>query len=171
MKYLFCLLLFSTTSSWGAVNMKPGLWSLDTKISTGGKEIDPSAQMREAMAKMPEAQRNKIMGMLGKNGKMRLGQTGDTQVCYSKKLIENPTNFENNQNQKCSTKLIVNTKKKIVSAFKCTNGSSGEGSWNFDSEKSMSGVVKMKDASGKTSQIKYQGKFLKADCGQVAPIL
>lgn len=171
MKYLFYLLFLATTTSWAALNMKPGLWSLDTKISTNGKEIDPSGQMREAMAKMPEAQRNKMMEVLGQKGKMQFGQTGDAQVCYSKKMIENPTSFDQKQNQKCSSKIITNTSKKIVSQFKCENGSSGEGTWSLESSEKMNGVVNMKAASGKTSQVKYHGTFLKADCGKIAPLL
>ncbi len=170
MKALFFALVLASPLAHSALNMKPGLWGLDMKITHNGKEFNPAAEMQKAFAKMPEAQRKKMMDMMGEKASVGIGKNGESQVCYSKEVIEKPESI-GKQSQKCVTKIITQTSSKIVTNFKCEDGSSGDASWIMNSPTTMTGLVNMKDPRGQASQINYKGKFIKADCGKIRPVI
>lgn len=171
MKSLLFVLVFASPFAHSALNMKPGLWGLDMKVLHNGKEFNPAAEMQKAMAKMPEAQRKKMMEMMGEKANVGVGKNGETEVCYSKKILENPESLGNQSGQKCDTKVVTQTADKVVTKFKCEDGSSGDASWTFSSPVNMTGLVNLVDPKGRASQINYKGKFIKADCGKIKPII
>lgn len=170
MKVLFFALVLASPLAHSALNMKPGLWGLNMKIIQNGKEFNPAAEMQKALAKMPEAQRKKMMEMMGDKASVGVGKDGETQVCYTKKMLEKPDSL-GEQSRKCDTKIITQTSTKVVTSFKCEDGSSGDGTWTMNSSENMTGLMNVKDPRGKTSQINYKGKFIKSDCGKIKPAI
>lgn len=170
MKLILMTLLLSSSYSFASLDMKPGLWSMAMVIKSDGKEINPTEQMQKAMANMPEEQKKKMTEMMARMN-TGIGKNGETQVCYSKKMIENPELLGKNTDQKCDTKLLTNNSKTVKSSFKCNDGTSGDATWDIKTSETLTGLVNVKDPKGKKSQINYNGKFLKADCGSVKPVI
>lgn len=169
MKYLLVSLTLLSTASWGALDMKPGLWKVDMRMTSDGKTVNPSNQMKTAMEKMPEAEKKKMMDMMGKvNSGVK--PNGETTICYSKEVVQKPESM-GRPSPDCKTSLVTNTGNKIVSNFTCKDGTTGDSTWDMKTPESMMGRVNVRDPKGKTSQITYDGKFVKADCGDVKPVL
>lgn len=169
MKFFAIAFLLTTSFAHAALNMKPGLWKVSMMMESEGKKHDPSAQMKAAMAKMPEAQKKQMMDMMAKHG-AGMSEDGATQVCYSKQMIEKPESFQKQQ-KKCDTKIIKNTSTEVVMNFKCEDGSKGDATWTVSSSDKMKGLINMTNSKGKVSKIDYTGNFVKADCGAVKPII
>lgn len=170
MKFFVIALFVTTSFAHAALNMKPGLWNINMVIKSEGKEFNPAAQMQAAMAKMPEAQKKKMMEMMGKQG-AGMSSDGKTQVCYSKAMIEKPDSFGKQANTKCDTKIVTNSSSKVVTNFKCEDGTVGDATWTVAGAEKMTGLVNVKDPKGKASTINYTGSFAKADCGSVKPVM
>lgn len=169
MKYLLFTLLVASPSAWSALNMKPGLWKVDMQIKSEGKDIDPAGQSTNPTANMPEAEKQKLLSMMGKVNS-GIGPTGDAEICYSKELIQKPEALLK-PGEKCESALVTNTTSKIVSTFKCKDGTTGEATWNVKSADALMGQVNMRDPQGKKSQISYNGKFVQEACGKVKPAI
>jgi len=172
MKYLLVFFMLHTTFAYSALNMKPGLWKVKMVMKSDGKEIDASSEMQKAMAKMPEAQKKKMMEMMGKM-KSGIAQDGGMQVCYSKAVLDTPENLskQKDQNKKCDTKVVTQTPSKVVTNFKCEDGTIGDGTWKVVSPSAYNGVMNITSPKGEKSQINYTAKFLTPDCGKVKPII
>lgn len=169
MKFFVVAFLFSTTFAHAALNMKPGLWTVSMQLESDGKKTDPSAHMKAALAKMPEAQKKQMMDMMAKQG-AGMSSDGNTQVCYSKQMIEKPENMQK-QPTKCDTKVTKNTATEVATSFKCEDGTTGDAKWTVPSPEKMEGLVNVKNPKGKLSKIHYSGKFEKADCGTIKPAM
>lgn len=170
MKYFAIAFLLSSTFANAALNMKPGLWKVGMMIESDGKKFDPTAQMKASLAKMPEAQKKQMMDMMAKQG-AGISANGDTQVCYTKAMIDKPESFQKQQEMKCDTKIIKNTSSEVSTNFKCEDGTTGDSKWSVTSPEKMTGLVNVKDPKGKLSKINYTGSFVKADCGAVKPAI
>lgn len=153
-----------------ALDVKPGLWKMAMKMKSNGKEMDPSAQIKAAMAKMPEAQRKQMMVMMGK---MHAGisEDGDIQVCYSKEMLaQNKFAMGKNVKTDCDTKIVTNTPKKVETEFTCKDGSKGKATFTTKNPQSYQGVLNMDSPKHGKSEINYSGTFVNADCGTVKPL-
>lgn len=171
MKILLFVLALASPFVHSAFNMKPGLWSLNMKVIHNGKEFNPAAEMQKAMSKMPEEQRKKMMEMMGEKTNTGVGKNGETQVCYTKNILDKPESLGKKSDHKCDTKIITQTIDKVVTSFKCDDGSTGDASWTLTSPENMIGLVNLKDPKGKASQVNYEGKFIKGDCGRIKPVI
>lgn len=164
MKFLLVTLLLASPQAFSALNMKPGLWKVKMVMKSGGKEINPSAEMEKAMAQMPEAQKKKMQAMMG-------AQDGGMNVCYSKEMLEKPEKLGSQKDKKCDTKVITQTSNKVVSTFKCEDGTKGDGTWKITSPSAYTGLMNIVSSKGEKSQINYTANFLAKDCGKVEPLL
>lgn len=169
MKYFLLGLLISSPGAWAALNMKPGLWKVDMRVTSDGKTVNPSETMKNAMAKMPEADKKKMMDMMGKMD-TGVGPNGETNICYSKKAIDKPETM-GRPSPDCKTTLVTNTGNKVVSNFTCKDGTTGDAIWDLKSPENMMGKINVRDPKGKNSEITYDGKFIQADCGKVKPVI
>lgn len=169
MKYFLFTLLFVSAFAHAAVNIKPGLWKINMIVNADGKEMNPAAQMQKAMANMPPERKKMMMEMMSK---MNSGMSpdGGMQVCYTKKSLEKPEALAQKQDKNCKTTIVTQTPTKVVTNFKCENGSSGDGTFTMKDSESYLGVMNL-DNKGKKSTIKYEGKFVSADCGSVKPVM
>lgn len=171
MKYIAILLLFTSSLSFASTSIKPGLWKIDmTMKQAGGKEMNISKQMEEAMAKVPAAQREKMKDMMKGIGK-GVGNFDPTKVCFTKDMVNNPKSVSKHQQQEdCDTNVVSKSDKKIVSTFTCKNGTKGKTNITFENDKNYKGVVDITSPEGKSSRMEYEANFVSSDCGDVKPI-
>jgi hypothetical protein len=170
MTFLFVTLFLIGHVAYSALDMKPGLWKVDMVIKSGGKEIRPQNEIQKAMAKMPEARRKQMLEMMGEIKSDLDPQTG-TQICYSKEMLDKPESFGKQESKKCTTKVVTSTPKKVVTHFKCEDGTQGDATWSVKSPKTYNGLVTIVSAKGEKSEISYNANFVGTDCGKVRPLL
>ena len=169
MKYFLMTLLFVTSFSHAAINIKPGLWKVSMKMNANGKEVNPMDRMQKSMANMTPEKKKMMMEMMAKS-KLGIATDGSIQICYSKKMLENPETFAKKPDPKCKMEVVTNTATKMVTNMKCENGTVADITMSMiDSENYLS--IMNIDKNGKKSVIKSSGKFLSGDCGKVKPII
>ncbi len=172
-KLIVVVLMMIAPTSFGALSMKPGLWTIETKMKRDGKEYDPQAQIKAAMAKMSPAQKKQMEAMMAKMGHdtsaIGMSEKG-MQVCFTGETLKNEEFLNPHQQRDCETSFPVKTSTRVVTEFKCKGGSSGTAEWNVKDSTHYNGFVKMTDKNGVKSEINYLGTFVSADCGKVKPI-
>jgi hypothetical protein len=169
MKSLVIALVLMSPFAEAALGMKPGLWTLNMRIKSEGKDISPIGKAGPKMVAMPPAEMQKVLMTIGKTD-AAIGPNGETLVCYSKKILDKPENI-GKPDPKCETTLIKNTTNMVATSFKCQDGTTGDSSWNLKSPDNLMGLVNYRDPQGKTSQVAYDGKFMQDNCGKVKPVL
>jgi hypothetical protein len=169
MKFLILTLLIASPSAWSALNMKPGLWKMNMRIVSEGKPVEVTGQSPNPAKNIPEAEKQKLMSLMGKSN-AGVGPNGETNVCYSKEAIRQPEKVAKPE-PKCETTLVTNTATKVVTNFKCPDGTTGDATWDVKAADTMMGMVNLRDPQGKTSQVSYNGKFQQDACGKVKPVL
>lgn len=147
------------------MNMKPGLWEVDMKISTGGKEMDPMAEVKKQLAKMPEAQRKMVMEQMGK---ISPGMQDEiNRVCFTKEMLNRPEKLSIDKQKDCEHKIKGQSSKKMVMTFKCKDGQSGTTTWELKSPTEMTVLTDSISKDGKKTQMNYQAKFIKDECSHI----
>lgn len=167
MKSLFSLsLVLMVTSAYAtSFDIKPGLWKLDMNIESGGKKIDPMAEVKKAMANMTPEQRKQMEAAMG-----RTLQDSGTSVCYTQELLNQQNGLvPENDEQNCKTDVKTKTAGKFAADFKCEDGATGTMEFNRASKEKFNGLVRV-TKEGALSKIVYEGKFVSADCGSVSPV-
>lgn len=167
MKYALSLLLLASLSGH-ALMLKPGLWKTEMKITQDGKEFDPMSKLKEAMKDMPAERRKQMMRAMEQSG-VSVKKPGETRLCYTKEMIEN-ARFGVHEDKNCRTETSKKSKDKIVSKFSCEDGSKGTMVMKIKNKKAYTGQMEMTDAQGKKSELKYEARFVSADCGSVKPV-
>lgn len=146
------------------IPIKPGLWEVTSKNPT----MDAArARMQEQLKNMPPEQRaqmeNRMAGAMG---------SGPRKVCVTKVMIEKGIAGESQSKDCDSTTTWKGTSS--VTEFKCKSGQSGRTEFSYPNPQTYSGVIDMKDAErpdrpDRSGKIELAGKWLSADCGDVAP--
>ncbi len=175
MKSLALLFALAALPVTAAVNMKPGLWRIDTVVVRDGKETDPTAHMKAALAKMSPEQRKHVEEMMGKMGgahgapPVGLGKDGGVQVCYTPAMLANPQGMANQHAPSgCKSRVIEHSALKLSVEFQCEDGSKGKGAWSTTSD-TFEGKMELDSPKSGKSVVRNKGKFLSADCGKLKP--
>ncbi|MBI2521243.1 MAG: DUF3617 domain-containing protein [Bdellovibrio sp.] len=165
------LMILSSFSTFAALGIKPGLWEMEmTMGGADGKQVDPMAEMRKAMAKMSPEQQKQMAAMMGKmGGRMGMTPGGAMRICYTKEMLENEANLNQQKDKKCTSTIKEKSAKKIVANFKCEDGTSGNSIFTIQDTSNYSGDVDVTDKSGQKSKMSLKGKFVSNDCGDVKP--
>ena len=157
----------------GAQTLKPGLWEINNKM--GGGEMDQAmADLQKELAQMPPAERKQMEAMMAKQG-VRMAAPGagggmTVQMCMTREMVE-----RNDMPMQDGCRMTQNTRSgnTMKMAFTCTNPpSSGEGQVTFTSAEAYTSKMTFRTKeNGKTETMTMdaQGKWLKADCGNVKP--
>lgn len=167
MKFGILFFLLMSGFSYAGLDIKPGLWTVS--MSSGGKEINPMAQMQKSLESMPPEKRKMMMEMMAKN-KIGMGAGGAMQICYSKEMISNPESFATKTDSKCKVTIVTNTSSKMVSNMKCEDGTTGDVTMTTKNSENYSTIMNF-TKNGKKSVMKNTGKFISSDCGSVKPII
>ena len=163
--------LFSPLEALAMENpMRPGLWEVKTRLKRGNSEVDPQAELKKSMADMPPERRKMMESMMAKSG-MAIGTSKDsgTQLCYTKETLARK-DFGTDPDRHCETTIRDKTSKHVAMDFKCKDGSTGTGEWNFPSSTAYDGKMKFQKKGGQTSEIALNGRFIDANCGDVRPL-
>jgi hypothetical protein len=170
---LIALIMSYPISSFAALSIKPGLWSIQSKVKTGGQEYDAGKMMKDAMDQMPPEQKKQMEAMMAKMGKggsaFHLSDKG-MQVCFSQEMLKNEEFLNQQKNQDCKSTFPIKTPTHVVAEFKCANGSEGKLDWTVKDSTHYAGKAVMSDPSGNKTEVNYNASFVKADCGSVKPI-
>lgn len=168
MRFFLLGLTLASLPAMAALDLTPGLWTIDMQIEARGKKIDPSAEMKKAMAKLSPEQRQQMAAMMGQQGAM-LSPEG-TKVCYTKEMLSMEESIaRTDKNEKCKTSKVKATSKRVETTFVCEDGTKGDAVWTVENAKLYKGLVNITEKTGQTSKINYTGKFASSDCGKVKP--
>lgn len=161
------VLLLSLSAQAKPSPMKPGLWEMTVKMKTGAQEVDPQEAFKKSMDKMSPEQRKQMTAMMSKSG-FNMG-AGGTKICYTKELLDQGQNLGHDSNRHCESTVKQQTSTHMTMDFKCKDGSTGTGEWNFHNSTSYDGMMKFTKKDGKVTEMAQKGRFLSADCGDVKP--
>ncbi len=165
MKY-FLVLTVLTVFNLYAVDIRPGLWEMTTEMKVKGKSINPMEQIQQTMKNLSPEQKKQMMQAMAKSG-INIGSKG-IKTCMTDEMIkEADLNFQKEGD--CTTKVTKKTSKEISSRYSCKDGSSGTSTVKIKNDKFYSGDMKMRNSKGEKSEMTFQAKFIKSNCGKVKP--
>lgn len=160
----FFIVLFFLSNAY-ATDLLPGLWETSSKIIINGKELDIQKQIQNAMAMMPENQREafkKVMqGQLKDSG--MLGDMGDTKTCVTEEMVKDPLAFVKKDGD-CDNKLEKDTPKQKIFTITCKNGSNGTLTWNIKDAKTYDGKFEGVSQKKEKVLITLNGKHIDKNC-------
>lgn len=155
------------------LGLKTGLWEIESSFNSEGKTIDPQAQMREAMAKMPPDQAKKMkemMAQMGKSHGVSVGPTGH-RICLDDLSLSSAQNLSPQDERKnCEYKIDEKNPKIITMSFNCKDGATGKGNWELFSDLAYKGSMSFLDKNQKRGSVSFNGKFLGSDCQGLKPV-
>lgn len=164
MKIIFFSILLLSSLSY-AFDVKPGLWDMQNTVEIDGKKYDPQAEIKKALAQVPEAQRAQMMQML-KGAQSEHGfsfvNLDTSKVCIKNEDILNGKLFEKDEN--CKFNLKINTAKKITGSFTCKDGAKGDVDWNAVNPKKYTGIIHATDEKGKRAKVEIAANFVTEKC-------
>lgn len=152
-----------------SLDMKPGLWELNSKISSADPAIQSAmAQMQKQLAAMSPEQRQAMQQMMERNGmQMKVSANGAIQsrMCMTREMIgrkEFPV-----QQGDCKQSMTPVSASTMKVSFTCTKPrASGEGEMTLDSDTSYHAHMKVhSDERAGTVEADVSGKWQGADCG------
>lgn len=157
-----------------AVNMRPGLWEMSSKITPDNPQAAAAmAEAQKQMANMPPEQRKMLESMMAKQG-VGLSMNGDgvkVTYCVTREMAERHE-FPTGQQGKCTNNATPTANGMNVS-FTCTNPpSSGSGQVTFQGDTAYTTTMNVTTtARGKpeSMSVNSSGHWLGADCGSKAP--
>lgn len=142
--------------------IKPGLWEVQTR---GGPFDAMREQMKQQLQKMPPAQRAEMEKRLG-----GIAGDGPQRVCLTADMIKQGRAGDK-QPEGCDVKTTWRGRT-AVSDYTCKSGASGHGEFTYPDAESYSGWMEMKDPRAgqrPMPRMEMSGRWLAADCGEVAP--
>lgn len=159
-----------------AQSMKPGLWEINNKVSSGNGQIEQAlAQMQQQMAAMPPAERRSMEEMMAKQG-VNLSAAGGgmlVKMCVTPEMAARKM-VPMQQQGDCTQRHSAMSGNVMQVSFSCSKPpSSGEGQIAFsgDTGYSMKMTVTANTAGkAETMHIDAVGKWLGANCGAIKPI-
>jgi Protein of unknown function (DUF3617) len=169
-----CLLATAATAQ--AQKLTPGLWENTISMKGGDNRMEAAmARMQEELAKMPPEQRKQMEAMMASRG-MAMGGAGGApnavRVCISKEQAER-NELPTGNDGRCTRDSLERSASTLKFKVTCTDPvGSGEGTFNFSSDKAYSGSMVMnvtRDGRAMRMEIQQQGKWLGADCGALKP--
>ncbi|AHZ84847.1 hypothetical protein Bb109J_c2153 [Bdellovibrio bacteriovorus] len=171
MKFLILFTALCTASTtFAAFDIKPGLWEVKMQMTLDGKAFDPMAEMNKALEQLPPEQRKKMEAMLAGSDKIPVTKNG-YRICYTADMLKSPNKVMEGT-KACTTKITTQTAKKLAGTFDCPkDDAKGDFEWNAKSSNEYEGLMNGKTSKGGNTQVRYQGKFISADCGKVKPVL
>ena len=122
------------------------------------------------MAGMSPEQQKQMAGMMGKMGKMGMSPGGAMRMCYTKEMMENEGNLNQQKDKKCTNTVREKSASKIVIDFKCDDGTSGTSIMTIKDSTHYTANVDMTDKTGQKSKMSLNGKFVDSDCGDIKPL-
>src|SRR5262249_23423577 len=123
----------------------------------------------EALAKMAPDQREGVTAAMG-----RSNQPHVVRVCVTEKALQRGFNMKEPQQGDCSRTILTSTTRQIDVRLVCTGASKVSGTFRFEAvdRHTLPGNVDLvlnHDANTMTMKRTIQGKWLKADGGNVKP--
>ncbi len=160
MKFLLLFSLSLPLYAFTPLDMKPGLWEFTT---------DTSAIMEQALAKIPEAQREMVKKMMAKSTE---AMVKPVKTCQTKEMISDPEGVfkqqvaSNPKMKDCKYEVLKSSKTYAKVKFSCKDGISAEVEVNVKSPTEQISTVKTNQLNN-DNKIKTVGKWISNDCSSV----
>lgn len=170
----FAVLALAAALPATAQTLKPGLWEVTNRMNN--PQMDQAlAQVQQQMAAMPPEQRRQMEEMMAKQGARMVPSAGGgmaLQVCMTREMAERN---EVPMQEGCAITSQQRTGNSAKMAFTCSKPpSSGESQVTFAGPEAYTSRMKLTTSvSGKpeTMTMEGAGKWLKADCGAIQPVM
>ncbi len=167
--------LVSTTFCAAAQTLKPGLWQIDSKLSSSSGEMERAlAEAQKQLATMPPDQRKMMESMMAKQGVGMVAGAGTSsvKVCMTQEMLDRNEVVTQQGDCKHTTSPRMGNTMKF--SFVCTKPpSTGEGQLTFVNPEAYSMKMTVNTpASGKAETMKMDatGKLLSTECGAIKPL-
>ncbi len=169
----FLVAFFMLTHAHASFQIKPGKWKIESTLTSGGKTVNPTAKLSEAMKKMTPEQKKQMETLMAKMGNSQktknapqVGFEGNGMtMCYTKEMLESGAHFNHPQEkQNCKISDQHQSPQQVTMSFTCADGSSGNTVWNIVDDEHMNGINKITTAKGQKSEIKYKAQYLTSKC-------
>ncbi|MRW94250.1 DUF3617 family protein [Duganella sp. FT80W] len=171
MKRLVIALALMTSAVAQAQTIKPGLWELNTKVSTGNAQTDQALTAAlNQLAAMPAEQRAQLEASMAKNGVSlpKAGSNGGLTMtaCVTPEMAARKE-LPLGQDGKCTSKQQQVSGGLDVS-FTCTDpASSGNGQIRFQGDNAYTSTMQVINNSGagpQSATVQSSGRWLSASC-------
>ncbi len=182
MKYLILLsfIIVSWSAHAGGLNIKPGLWEIQSQMSMNGQKMPDMqvhmaerqkhmADMQKQIANMPPEMQEKMKAALSQSNRIGMTDKGIT-VCMTQEQIDR-SEIAHDPNSHCKTADISHSGNKTTIKMHCDAPHEADMSTEVTriSDTEWQSVSHMKTAQ-RTIDSSGSGKWLKADCGDVKPL-
>lgn len=157
---------FSTTVYAAGMDIKPGLWEIQHKMTVDGQKMP---DMQEMMAQVPPEMREQMKAMMAQQG---AGVTDKgTTVCVTAEQIARGEVGAQNPEGRCKISNLKMSGNTTTMNIKCEAPNKAEGTTTVtrSSNTQWSSTTNMQTDKGEMKQ-EATGKWLKADCGNVKPL-
>ena len=162
-----------------AQQMKPGLWEVTNKMSSGNTQFAQQMdEMRKRMAAMSPEQRKAMDQMMAEHGGTPMPEIAadgamKVKMCISPKMAAEQAMPIQRQGS-CTSKRANAGPNTIKVTYSCTQPmSNGDAEIRFDSDTSYTMSLNAHQGSGnkrETTTMHATGKWLGADCGKIKPM-
>ncbi len=164
---LFILILFISSTTFAAgFNVTPGLWEVKSTVEVDGKKYDPQAEIKKALANVPESQKKQMMEMMkgmSKENSM-LASLDMSKVCITDQMLKDGQLLKKDKDDECDFTLKNNTATRLQGTFNCKDGTKGDVDWTVVNKTQYKGTINATDSKGKKAKVNYQSKFIKSKC-------
>lgn len=157
--------LFTTTVFAAGMDIKPGLWEIQHKMTVDGQKMP---DMQEMMAQVPPEMREQMKAMMAQQG---AGMTDKgTTVCVTAEQIARGEVGTQDKESRCKISNLKMDGTTTTMDIKCDAPRKAEGTTTVTrtSNTQWTSTTNMKTDKGEMKQ-EATGKWLKADCGAVKP--
>lgn len=142
------------------LNLKPGLWEMNTTTALSGSMMPPAL-----LAQMSPEQRARIDATI----KQRAGgdHAGSTRSCISKEDLQRGSlrTDKGEDPKNCQYRVVSQTATHMETHFRCTGQGARDGEMKIDvvSPEQLKGAVQVTTTSGKVT-VQLAGRWLGASC-------
>lgn len=173
---LVCATLLGTTLGAAAQSLKPGLWEISNKMTSGSGEMERAmAQAQKQLSSMPAEQRKMMEDMMANQGVGMGMNAGITtiKICMTKEMVERDEVVKPQQGD-CKHTSSPRSGNVMKFSFVCTEpASSGEGQVTFLGPQAYNmkmAINTTTNGKAETMKMDATAKFLSTECGNIRPI-
>jgi hypothetical protein len=164
---IFFLMNFTFASTQKIeLELELGLWESSMKMKHEGKEIDPIAEAKKEIEKLPKEQREQIIQMM-KLQNPGLSLDGPMKTCYTQEMLSKGDLLSMGGADGCNITIVKQSKTTLDLQFKCEDKTEGTAAWSVTNKKKMKGLIKITEGQEKGAELTFDMKFSQKDCGEI----
>lgn len=168
MKKAFILLVISFSSALSAQDMglTPGMYQVTSKITVDGKNFDPSAEIKKAMAQLSQTMTPEMIAQM-KKMKIEIPKIVDPnnlQICITAKDLKYEEIIKSRKESSCNYKTIKHTSQEMHMRFTCEDGSDTTSITKVLNKKHYTTNNTTKNKNDQLTKMDSEGRWISSRC-------